>query len=364
MKKFITKVLIATLFFFGLSSQVAEAATVTSSFTIQEYSYDDSGMTEDLEIQHPSKVICASPYSCSIPVKYRFVDAFSSIGEFVYLKDSYGHQGSLYASDTSGSWVSAKVTIYNLNATSDVKLNWEVSLVLDTLVSSDSNSITVKNTPAPIGYAMPTVWPENTTSYSWWTPKIRDIFPFMYISMSTDLTANAKCQKVHVAVAPLDIFNGYSASSKGDYSFTLTMQNVNGVQVSKTTLSGDSWSSEDDTEFDAEFCGVKDKKTKVTKFKANLAYSMVYEGATYSGTTSTPVVFTGVNKYKKINCLKGTKVKVVNAFKPKCPAGYKKTNLKVVGGKLAATSITCAKGLQLKKVTGVLPSCPAGWKRK
>lgn len=364
MKNRVSKILVFCLLVLVTSPQPAHAASLTTSFTIQEYTWDDSGTEMTLEIQHPSKIICANASYCSISVKYRYIDAFTDFGYFAYLKDSSGHQGSLYATDTSGEWVSAKVTVWNLSTISDVKLSWELSLGIDKLVSSDIKYTLVKNTPATQGYVLPTVWPTNTISSTSWTGKLRGVFPFVQVAMGTSLNANAKCQKVRIVAAPIDVINGYSASNKDDYTVSVAIYDQFGSEVSKTQFASGTWSSEDESQAEAQLCGVKDQKGKVTNFSTKVNYSMIYEGVTYSGTGSGNLVFKGLNKYTKINCLKGSKVKVVKAFKPKCPAGYKKTKLKVVGGQLAPTTIVCAKGLQTKKITGVLPGCPAGWKRR
>lgn len=73
---------------------------------------------------------------------------------------------------------------------------------------------------------------------------------------------------------------------------------------------------------------------------------------------------TGAAPTSQIACVKGSKAVVVTATNPKCPAGFTKSNIPVVNGKLRTTTITCVKGLSLKKVTGVFPSCPSGFRRQ
>lgn len=81
--------------------------------------------------------------------------------------------------------------------------------------------------------------------------------------------------------------------------------------------------------------------------------SFTASGFTFSQNTIKARLGTGKPPKKTISCLKGTKLKNVTGYSPKCPSGYK-----------PAKKIVCVKGSKSKTVVALAPKCPAGWRKK
>ncbi len=350
----------------GFTPTAAEAKTTVSTLWLTEkFPVAGYDKISTIEIQHPTKVFCEPGAYCSFTVQARFTNPKPLSSPSIELLTAQG------VSYTSTYMSSVYTTNWqNLTFSASYKANTEVTFGIQnsTRYSSDAQryftSIVTGPTPAktlhsPIGDETVEAWQSANMML---TSNMRFATAWMPSSMNTA----ESCIRVPLHAAAVDYLTGNFASftDAGAVSVSLSLS-VNGYQASTSFGSGaNAWQTGQVTSSTIQLCGLN-PRSGVTN-DVSISVSGTYRDGEISKTSSGQFGFpvTGTSIYTSINCLKGKTIKVVTAAKPVCPAGYAKTNLKVVNGKLAPTTITCVKGFLVKRVTGVLPSCPSGYRRK
>lgn len=375
MNRFLSGVLVAliSLVSFLVPAGSATAADSISTFTLKtNYPLSSDDLTSTIEVQHDSSYTCLSSnysggVSCSISVQARFTNANPSDGVTLELQDSGGASlNSNYLSSYDKGW---KTLNYTVSTASSMNVKFGIaSSSLFNVTGSSPQNIYLFAGPTPTPATFEPIWDSNVeASGMTYSTMVDERFRFLEVYYPTQMNLKTKCFDYQVFVRPINLVTGGEAgssfTSKAQFTFTITDPNdYFESNLGEMTLLPEavSWSATGPTEIRVPTCGGSDKKDSVREFSLNVDYEVTgLASDTYDVSFST----VGTLKYKILNCLKGKSVKVISAAAPSCPSGYSPTKLKVVGGKLAPTSIRCQKGLNVKKISGVLPSCPAGWRK-
>ena len=180
------------------------------------------------------------------------------------------------------------------------------------------------------------------------------------------MSSASACVDVPIYALAVDPVTGDFASLDTAASTSVGMEMTTATDSASTVFSPSSnpWQTGKASSTETRICGINPQDGMTTEIDVALEGNFKDGEISKQSTGQHTITVTRTSIYTSINCLKGKTVRVVSAAKPVCPAGYAKTNLKVVNGKLAPTTITCVKGFLTKRVTGVLPSCPAGYRRK
>ena len=350
----------------GLES--AQAAQLTSTLWLTEkYPLSLYDKVSTIEIKHPKRVFCNANTSCYVDVQARFTNTKPASSPTI---DLITNLGTKIASDWMSSYQGTNWQTLSFYGTFSSNTEVTFNIQSSTLYSSDAQryftSVITGPTPdAAFYFDNPSS--DSVTNWQSYNFLIGQQVIFAGIIFPLEAQTSSTCLTIPVAAAPLDVVTGKQSGI--DTSGLVSVQagfSIDGERVDSVFFggSGNPWSSSRQTESSVELCGLNPQSGRVTN--VTVVIEATYKDDSYSKTSagSYDMSVVGSSVYTTINCLKGKTVRVVTAARPVCPAGYAKTSLKVVNGKLAPTSITCVKGFLVKRVTGVLPSCPAGYRRK
>lgn len=192
---------------------------------------------------------------------------------------------------------------------------------------------------------------------------------FALSKIPSNMRSGEVCAVIPILAGVVDYTNGSpgGANIRRDVDLEVSVIDLAGVQSEIKTLSEakGTWNtSANSTRLEFKVCGLDPSSGVLNEVDVLVKSTLRLQGTTYTGTSTTTVVIEGTAPLKQIACSKGTKAIIVSSAFPKCPSGYSKANIPILGGKLKLSTISCVKGLTVRKVTAVIPSCPAGYRRK
>lgn len=363
--------------FLPIDSAAAAGAVTYSSFTYNDKSSRVvNGVPTEvltpkytLEIEHPVVTYCSG--WCSISVRYRFLPGSSTYAfENIDFKDS--NTGKVFDSNYfsyTTTWTNKTFDSYesytsnlNLQMVPDEAYSWEKT------VTNSTGSTKVLVAPTPNTHTFPATLPDYITGSQIWVSKSDDKWTALEYRVPTKVTAFDECQLIPFDIATIDVETGQpnTWASTEIAIATITLYDPEDAVLATTEIGSGSneWTSKAPSEQIAtEVCGLNIKKGTSSTYSYFLKYSITQAGRTFSNESYLSFKVSGGVKFTKINCLKGTNVKVVEAADPKCPTGYKVTNLAVSGNRLVTRTINCLKGTTVKVVTAPSPSCPTGYSK-
>jgi hypothetical protein len=363
--------------FFNTSDR-AFAADPTTSTQITFSNYTNqivNGVTKEvlttkytLEIEHPQYVFCTS--YCEIPVRYKYTPGTATYAyDSIDLVDSTGKTFDYLFPSFTSSWTSKTLSSYSY-LTSNTNLTFKTpNAGYGERVNVSSAGVTkIFAVATPESHSFSSIWPDYVEKFQSWVASYESKWRGLEFEAPTRVVAYEDCQQIPLNIATIDFDSGASNTSDSTQgaSVEVTLLDPDSVTVGSTSISPgySEWTTKAPNEqISYQACGLNLKIGVAMNYSFQISYTLTQAGKTISGTSSYPVRVVGGLKFTKINCLKGTYVKVVDAHNPECPAGYEETKLAVSGNRLATKSINCLKGTNVKVVTSPTPSCPAGFKK-
>lgn len=319
-----------------------------------------------IDIEHPQYLFCSG--ACDITFRYKFTPGTSSYSfDSISLVSTSGVDfGSFYASSSTG-WTTK--TIYNYSAlSSNTSLSFKAPAAAagERISYGSAGTTKIFAVATPATHEFPTIWPDYVEKTQGWYSSFDTRWRGLEFEIPTRVVAYEDCQQIPFNIATIDFDSGLANTSDSTQNATveITLLDPDSVAVGTTSINAglSDWISKTPGEqVSYEACGLNLKMGVAMNYSLQVNYSYTQGGKTVSDFSNYPVRVVGGLKYTKINCLKGSYVKTIDAYQPECPAGYKQTNLPVNGNKLVTKSINCLKGKTVRVVTSATPSCPAGF---
>lgn len=321
-----------------------------------------------LEIEHPQYVFCTS--YCEIPVRYKYTPGTATYAyDSIELVDSSGKTFDYFFPSFTSTWTSKTLSSYSsLSSNSNLTFKTPTAGYGERVSVSSAGVTKIFAVATPETHTFNGAWPGYVEKFQSWVASYESKWRGLEFEVPTRVVAYEDCQQIPLNIASIDFDSGASntADSTQGASVEVTLLDPDSVTVGSTSISPgySEWTSKAPNEqISYQACGLNLKMGVAMNYSFQISYTLTQAGKTISGTSSYPVRVVGGLKFTKINCLKGSYVKVVDAYNPECPVGYEETKLPVSGNRLATKSINCIKGTTVKVVTSPTPSCPAGFKK-